>query len=70
MITPLELAKRNLADYLINNPKARKYQDEIDEMLSKVPEKARLETIQLVLAGKLKELGEALCCLLAKKPVV
>jgi len=67
-MTPLELAKKNLDDFLKDNPKAQKYQTEIDEILAKVPENARLETIQLILAGKLKELGETMCCLVAKGP--
>lgn len=67
-MTPLELAKKNLEDFLKDNPKAQKYQEEINEMLAKVPENSRLDTIQLMLAGRLKELGEMMCCLVAKGP--
>ena len=67
-MSTLSETKANLEKFLKDNPKAQKYQDEIDDILSRVPDDARLETIQLLLAGKLRELGEVMSCLVAKGP--
>ncbi len=67
-MSTLSEAKAKLDEFLKDNPKAQEYQKEIDEILAKVPAESRLEAIQMLMAGKLSQLTDAMSALAALGP--
>jgi len=46
--------------YLEDNPRLKAYQEEIDSILSKVPEEQRLEVLHMLALGKMMDLQNAM----------
>jgi hypothetical protein len=60
MDTPLECAIKNRDEYLDSNPRLKKYQNEIDEILDKTPENERVHVLSIMMSTKLFELQNEL----------
>jgi len=56
----LEDAIKERDEFLKEHPELQGLQDEIDEVLSKTPEKMRLDTIGMMMTGKASKLGKEL----------